>query len=342
MIIRDATENDNLKMLDIQKNAAQVGEFEITLIKADFRSKSNFFSDGFYLVAEDEKTSDIIGFLGVGIDHFKVKDKVYQGAYLYDLRTNPRYRGKVARWLKSISEETANRLRKMGIDFYFASVKTDNQPSMKLLKHFNLTSIYSYITYAVPVFNKKISKKTKIEVDFDVKELEDFYSEVNNEIDFLPIDLKNNFLKIIRDENRLVKFSYNSAQIIGWDTRGIADIGVTNLSKKYKILLKTLDITSKLIPFINAPVLHKTMKSFRVLKFEYKEENDFKILLTSLSGYCYKNKFFLIIFFIPENQSFHEKVLGKLKFRTDLIIAANSVTNVDFSNLKNLISLPRL
>ena len=47
MIIRDATENDNLKMLDIQKNAAQAGEFEITLRKNDYRSKSNFFSDGF-------------------------------------------------------------------------------------------------------------------------------------------------------------------------------------------------------------------------------------------------------------------------------------------------------
>jgi len=342
MIIRDAIENDNLKMLDIQKNAAQVGEFEITLIKTDFRSKSNFFNDGFYLVAEDEKTSDIIGFLGVGIDHFKVKDKVYKGAYLYDLRTNPKYSGKVARWLKSIAEETANRLRRMEIDFYFASVKTDNQPSMKLLKHFSLNSIYSYITYAVPVFNKRISEEIKIELEFDIKELEDFYSEMNSEIDFLPIDLKNNFLKILRDENRFVKFSYKSAQIIGWDTRDIADIGVTNLSKSYKILLKTLYVTSKLIHFINAPVLHKTMKTFRILKFEYKEENDFKILLKSLSGYCYQNKFFLIIFFIPENQSFNETLLGKLKFRTDLIIAVNSVTNVDFSNLKNFISLPRL
>jgi len=342
MIIRDATENDNLKMLDIQKNAAQVGEFEITLIKNDFRSKSNFFSDGFYLIAEDEKTSDIIGFLGVGIDHFKVKDKIYQGAYLYDLRTNPKYRGKVARWLKSIIEEAASRLSKMEIDFYFASVKTDNQPSIKLLKHFNSIPIYSYKSFSIPVFNKKISKETKIEKDFNITELENFYSERNNKIDFLPIDLKNNFLKIVKNENRLIRFSYKSAQIIGWDTKDIADIGITNMSKRHRILQKTLYFSSKLIPFVNAPLLNKKLKSFHIIKFEYKEEDDFKLLLKSLAGYCYKNNFHLISIFIPENLPFNEKILGIFKFRIDFTIVAKLNTRVDFSNLKNLIWLPRL
>lgn len=342
MIIRDATKNDNLKMLDIQKNAAQIGEFEITLMKTDFKSKSSFFSDSFFLVAEDEKTSDIIGFLGVGIDYFKIKNKIYKGAYFYDLRTNPKYRNKVARWLKSIGQESIKRLSRMGIDFYFASIKTDNQPSVKLVKHFNLTSIYNYITYTLPILNKKISEETKIEIDFDIKELEDFYSENNNKIDFLPIGLKNNFLKISKDENRLVKLSYKSAQIFGWDTKDIADVGVTSLPVNYKILQKTLYYTSKLIPFIKAPILRKTMKSLRILKFEYEEENDFKVLLKSLNGYCYKNNFFLIIFFIPENQTFNAKILGKLKFRTDFTITAKPITDVDFSNLKNLIFLPRI
>jgi len=342
MIIRDATGNDNFKMLDIQKNAAQVGEFEITLVKTDFRSKSNFFNDGFYLVAEDEKTSDIVGFLGVGIDHFKVRDKIYRGAYLYDLRTNPRYKGKVARWLKSIVEETASRLSKMEIDFYFASVKTDNLPSIKLLKHFNPIPIYGYKTYSIPVFNKKISRKAKIEKDFDMGELEDFYSERNNEIDFLPIGLKDNFLKIVRNENRLIKFSYKSAQIIGWDTKDIADIGITKLSKKYRILQKTLYFSSKLIPFINAPLLNKNMKTFHIIKFEYKDENDFKVLLKSISGYCYRNNFYLIIFFITEKQIFNEKLFGPLKFRINFTIVGKPNTNVDFSNLKNLTWFPRL
>ena len=340
MIIRDATENDNAKMLEIQKSSAQAGEFEITIIKKDFKSKSGFYSDGFYLVAEDELASDIIGFLGVGIDTFKVKDKIYKVAYFYDLRTNPKYRGKVARWLKGIIEEVSNRLRKIGIDFYFASVKADNQPSMKLLKHFDLTSIYNYITYTIPVFNRKISKN--IETDFNIKELEDFYSERNKEIDFLPINLKNTFLKKMRDQKRLVKLSYKSAQIIGWDTEDIADIGLTKLSKKYSIPLKILSVTSRLFPFINAPVLHKAMKTFRIIQFKYEEKNDFKILLKSLNGYCYNKNIFLIIFFIPENLSFNDKILGILKFRTDFNIVANSVTNVDFSNIKNFITLPRL
>ena len=115
-----------------------------------------------------------------------------------------------------------------------------------------------------------------------------------------------------------------------------------NMSAKYKILIKTLYVTSKVIPFLNAPVLHKTMKSFRILKFEYEEENDITLLLKTLHGYCYQNNFFLVIFFIPENQSFNEKILGSIQFKTDLIVAANAVTKVDFSNLKNFIALPRL
>ena len=49
MIIRDAVEEDNTRMLEIQKTAAQVGEFEITLLKKDFKKKSNFFKMVFYL-----------------------------------------------------------------------------------------------------------------------------------------------------------------------------------------------------------------------------------------------------------------------------------------------------
>jgi hypothetical protein len=342
MIIRDATEYDNPKMFDIQKNAAQVGEFEIAPLKTDFRSKAKFFSDGFYLIAEDEKTLDIIGFVGVGIDYFKVKDKVYKGAYLYDLRTNPKYRGKVARWLKSIIEETKKRLSNMEIDFYFASVKTDNLPSIELLKHFKPTPIYRCNIYSIPVFNKKISKKVKIENDFDLSALEYFYSERNNEVDFLPIGLKNQFLKVIKSENRLVKLSYRSAQIIGWDTKEIADIAITNLSKKYRILQKTLYFIAKLIPFINPPLINKNMKTFHIIKFAYEKEKDFGILLRSLTGYCYKNKFHLIIIPIPENQPFNEKLLGILKFRINFTIVAKPNTNVEFSNLNNFTWLPRI
>ncbi len=342
MIIRDARESDNLKMLDIQRSAAQVGEIEITLLKSDFKSKSNFFSDGFFLVAEDEKTSDIIGFMGVGIGQFKVKDKICKGAYFYDLRTNSKYRRRVARWLKTIIEEAASRLRKMGIDFYFASVKSDNRPSIKILKHFDLNPIYKYKTYAIPVFNKRISKDVKIEENFNIKKLEDFYSTKNKEIDFLPTDLKDNFLKILKKENRLVKFSYKSAEIYGWDTRDIADLGITKISTRLKILQKILLITSKVVPFINAPILNKKMKNFHIIKMDYENEKDLKVLLKAISGYCYKNKYYLINFFFPENQNFNENLLGKLKFRVDFTLTANNVTDVDFSDLKNLIWLPRL
>ena len=342
MIIRDAIETDNLKMLAIQKSASQIGEFEITIIKKDFKSKSNFYRDGFFLVAEDEKTADIIGFLGIGIDEFKVKDKVYKGAYLYDLRTNPKYRGKVARWLKGVAEETNRRLKQLGIDFYFASIKADNLPSMKLLKHFNMMPAYGYITYALPVFNKKIVKKVKIEDSFKVKELEYFYSESNQEFDFLPVNLNHNFLYIFHEEKRLIRLRYQSAQIIGWDTKDIADIGLVNVTTKYKMILNTLYATSKIIPFVNAPVLNKTMKTFRILKYEYKREKDFRILLNALNGYCYQNHFYLILFFLPKNQSFNKKILGKLTFKTDLVVAASPVTDVDFSDLKNLIVLPRI
>lgn len=342
MIIRDAVEEDNIKMLEIQKAAAQVGEFEITLLKKDFKKKSNFFKDGFYLVAEDEKTSDILGFLGVGIDYFKVKDKIQKGAYLYDLRTNPKYRGKTARWLKAIAEETNKRLKKSGIVFCFASVKTDNKPSMKLLKHFNLAPFYTYTSYVLPVLNKRIEPDVKIDDTFDLKELDNFYSEKNKEVDFLPVNIKDTFLAIMRKENRIIKFSYKSAQIIGWDTRDVTDVGLYDLPYRYKILIKLLAVITKIIPFVKVPVLHKTLKTFRILQFKYENEHDFKILLNALHGYCYKNDFYLIIFFIPEHQFFDKKLLGVLQFNTDILMAVYSLPGVDFSNMTRFIPLPRM
>lgn len=266
MIIRDAVEKDNIKMLDIQKCAAQVGEFEITLLKKDFKSKSSFFRDGFYLVAEDEKNSDILGFLGAGIDYFKVKDKVYKGAYLYDLRANPKYRGKKAWWLKAIVEEATARLKKSGIVFYFASVKTDNRASMKLLKHFNLNPLYTYTSYVLPTLNKKIKKDVIIDDLFNLKELDEFYSEKNKEVDFLPVDIKDNFLDIMRKENRLIKFSYKSAQIIGWDTRDIADVGLCDLPYKYRVLIKALSTITKVIPYYQSTCPPQNFKNLSHIK----------------------------------------------------------------------------
>ena len=46
MIIREAIGDNNLKYL-ISKQCFSSRELEITLIKADFRSKFTFFSDGF-------------------------------------------------------------------------------------------------------------------------------------------------------------------------------------------------------------------------------------------------------------------------------------------------------
>lgn len=342
MIIRDAVEEDNAMMLEIQKTAAQVGEFEITLLKKDFKKKSNFFKDGFYLVAEDEKTSDILGFLGVGIDYFKIKNKIHKGAYLYDLRKNPKYRGKMSRWLKAITEEVTTRLEKSGIAFYFASVKIDNKPSMKLLEHFNLSPLYTYTSYVLPVLNKKIEKDVAIDNTFDLKELDDFYSEKNKEVDFLPVNIKDTCLDMMRKENRLIKFSYKSAQIIGWDTRDISDVGLYDLPYRYKLLIKILAAITKIIPFVKAPVLHKTLKTFRILQFKYANENDFKILLNTLHGYCYDNDFYLIIFFIPEHQPFNKKLLGLLQFTTDILMAACFLPEVDSSNMTRFIPLPRM
>ena len=213
---------------------------------------------------------------------------------------------------------------------------------MKLLKHLNLNPLYTYTSYVLPALNKKIKKDVVIDDLFDLKELDEFYSEKNTEADFLPVSIKDNFLDIMRKENRLIKFSYKSAQIIGWDTRDIADVGLCDLPYRYKVLIKTLSTITKVIPFIKVPVLHKTLKTFRILKFEYKDRKDFKILLDALNGYCYKNDFYLIIFFIPEYQSFDKKLLGVLQFTTDILMAVCSLPEVDFSNIVRCISLPRM
>lgn len=342
MIIRDAIDSDNEKMIEIQKEASQIGGIEIVLLKSDFKTKSDFFDDGFFLVAEDETTKDIIGYMGVGIGDFKVNDKIVKGAYFYDLRTNSKYRRKIARWLKNIIEEASRRLKEKGIYFYFVSVKSDNNPSMKLMKHFSLDPICEFAAYSIPVFNKKISKKVEINTSFDLQNLEKLYGFENKDVDFIPLGLKKLFFEPLMKKKKLFRFKYKSAVLYGWDTTNVSDIGIIKISNKLKILQKVLYFTSKIIPFINAPELNKKMKNFQVFYFSYKNINDLKKLLKTLSGFCYRNKYYLINFFIEEKSELNRNILGKLKFQVNFTILANSFKEINLKKMKNFIWLPRL
>ena len=63
-----------------------------------------------FLVTEDEKTNDIIGFIGVVKDYSKIKDKLCKSPYIYDLRTNLKYKDKVPKWLRRTVKEAEDSL----------------------------------------------------------------------------------------------------------------------------------------------------------------------------------------------------------------------------------------
>ncbi len=314
MIIRDVKAEDNEKLLDIEKKSAQEGKIWFTSHRADFFEKSRFFREGFFLVAEDEKTGDLIGCAGAGYAYYSLKGERVKGVYLYGLRTNPKCRMKVARWLKAVIEKMTETLRSSDGVFAYGSVKKDNDRSAKISQHIGLFPERVFNIYAVPVIHKPRVKGTIIDYAPNIKEVDSIYQQAAEGGDLVPLDLAETFLPTVLEQGRIRIMRYGSARALVWDTSGQTDFSIARLNGGLKWLQILFKGISASIPVIKVPSIGHPIKSWQVMELSYKTRKDGLKLVRAVHNAAWREKIHLLMFGEDSEDNLVRAILGTLAF----------------------------
>ncbi|AKI96854.1 GNAT family N-acetyltransferase [Kosmotoga pacifica] len=314
MIVRQAKPEDNEKLLEIERTSSQEGKIWFASDRKDFFEKMHYFRDGFLLVAEDEKSGDIIGCAGAGYAEYWLEGRKQRGAYLFGLRTNPKYRLRVARWLKAVIEKMSDILENSDVDFGFGSVKVDNINSVKILKHMKFEPTRVLNIYTVPVVRRGQVKGVSVDERPDPWELQRLYDAKKDDYDLVPLDLAENFFPKLIAEGRIKLIKYKTATAIVWDITGEYDIRITKLPAGLRCFRNLADFLVKIFPFIRIPKMNSPILSWNVIYMDYENAKHGKRLVKAIHNMAWKHGIMLLNFAEDNELTKVKNVLGFLKF----------------------------
>ena len=340
MIIRPAVPEDDKKLLQIEELASQEGKIWLASRRTSFFDKLNFFDDGLMLVAEDEKSGEIIGCCGGGFYSYWLKKSVRKGVYLFSLRTNPNYRSKVPRWLKAFSLELDRRLAETDVDFVFGCVKADNTNAIKVMHHIGFKEVRTLNYYSVPVLRKRAAGVT-IEARPETEEINRLYLEKSETLDLIPVDMEKSFLNKLIAEGRLFIFKYKTATALVWDTSGEYDLIITRLSRGLGALRTASAWLTRILPVVRVPEINSPLKSWNVLVMDYKDPSHASKTLKAIHEFAWKKGVTLLNFAEDSESNELAKALGPFKFKVPFIIMCRNLKEVQ-NTIGPVIWPPRL
>ncbi|KUK94497.1 MAG: Uncharacterized protein XE05_0548 [Thermotogales bacterium 46_20] len=315
LIIRDVRPEDNEKLLEIEKSSAQEGKIWLTSYRTDFFEKSRYFREGFFFVAENEGDGEIIGCAGAGFAYYSLKGEKVKGAYLYGLRTNPKFRLKVAFWLKALVKRMTDVLQDSDGVFAFSSVKTDNGRSAKITRHLGFFPERVFNIYAVPVIRNPRVKGTLVDYSPSIDELSTIFESASLKGDLVPLDLSETFFPKLLEQRRIRLMSFGSARAVMWDTTGQTDFSISKLNGGLKPLHKVLRGVSITIPAIRVPRIGQPIKSWQVIELSYDDKKDGEKLVRALHNAAWRENVHLLTFGEDSEEKRVRSLLGVLTFK---------------------------
>jgi len=333
--VRFATAGDNERLLQIERESAQEGSIWLVAFREDFFSRLKYFEKGFIMIAEED--ADIIGCIGVGIDNLVVDGRIRNSIYLFGLRTNPKYRLKVARWLRSIIQELQNLLGPTDFDFGYALVKADNKASKKILLHMGFSRTATLDFYACPVKRSFSCKSVSIEREVDIDSVVELYSSLEQDHDFLPSGTKA-FESMIA-EKRLRLFKNDDAVALVLDTSGEQDFGITQLSKGLRVF--QLFAQGTLSPFVRIPRMNARLRSWDVLFFRWQELKNARRIVRQIHRSAWEEGITLINFSRDSTLGSMRDAIGLLSFKIPFEVMIYEKNSIERGN-RPVIRIPTI
>jgi len=128
--IREATPADDGELRRLEDASPQGHESRISTERTTFFYRSELFPHAHVLLALEE--SRAVGLMAYAVKEAYVQGELVPVAYLYDLRSDPRYRRSMKRGLWELWRAVRDQSRAKGARFIYGHVKGDNAEAMRV------------------------------------------------------------------------------------------------------------------------------------------------------------------------------------------------------------------
>lgn len=223
-----ADDTDNEELLDLEKMCPQGTSLVLQFDRSpDFFLRSRVYESYKVYVAEEE--GKIVGTVGATLKEINMGEDVVKGAYIYDLRVHPAFRG------RGIGSELVQQVmaEENEADLACGIIMEENYPSIALFRQLGFQNIHDILFLNVPLYKRReqvasqVRKMTADDVPSVVDLINDHY---RNHDFFVPLSI-DNFLNRTR---QLTDYGFQGIQVVGVENRIVACAGLWDYSRIFR------------------------------------------------------------------------------------------------------------
>lgn len=297
MEIREATQNDNEALLELQKKCPMGIDFIVAVDSSpDYFARSKPYKDPHIFVAVEKQ--QIIGSIACALETVLIQGKPAKTAYLYGMMVDPtKRRTGVASQLQKHVETYAS---KQKADLCHLLVMEENLPSIKLCQKNGFQLIKNCLRFSLMVYKpEKLQNETSIKpmTPKDVKDVVAMTNETYHDYDFYSPYTEETFQDYIQ---RLPQNSQENILIYKQGNAIQACLGYWDYGKEIREHVQKLNTRLKAISFpirflglfTNMPKIPKTgetLKQWYLFPIAYKDAASLTELIKHVNNLALKN-----------------------------------------------------
>lgn len=257
---RLATTNDNQQLIDLTASSGMAGDIGLRIDrKPDFFALLQMRGDTKVFVAEENKR--IIGCICVSLQQVYVGGAIYPLRYIGDFKVHEAYRNRGVGL--QLCNAMADHVIAQDSDLAFLNVSMGNKKPISFFKdrpnvpdfdNIGIFNIYQFIGKK----NKGLADKFSIERSAVTEEVVDYFNSHYRDYQLGAVLTEEKFegtqVFLVRQQNKI------AAAMSLVDTMPLKQNVITHLSSKMKLLLKLINVYSRMAGLSRMPVLNEPVK----------------------------------------------------------------------------------
>jgi len=298
MEIREATQDDNEALLELQKKCPMGVDFVVSVDSSpDYFARSKPFQDPHVFVAVENQ--QIIGSIACAIQNTLIQEKPAKTAYLYGMMVDPaKRRAGIASQLEKHAEDYA---KKQKADLCHLLVVEENVPSMQLFQKMGFQPVRDCTLILLQVYkNQKLQNENSIRTmrKTDIDNVVSLINDTYRDYDFYkPFDKESlqehikrfpyfnqDDIYVIRTENNTIK-----ACLGHWDRTKTMRDRVQKMNRR----LRTISLMTRLLSVFTSmpriPKLGETIKQWHLFPVACKDASALEELVKHVNNVALKN-----------------------------------------------------
>jgi GNAT superfamily N-acetyltransferase len=300
--IREATEEDNQALIELQANCPQGTNLILKVDSSpDFFARSRPFEDWSVLVAVDD--GHIVGSAGYAVDDVLVKKTQVKATYEYGFMVDPKERRKgIAANLQEHIERSAKR---KNVDLLTLSIIEDNVPSMSLFSKMGFVKVKDCATYSLMVYRiLKLTHEDNIRraEESDLGDVVGLINEMYDGYDFFHPLRTSDLLDFARrtpgfslDNIFVFEDSEGIKACLGyWDCVKVRKYIVQRFSSSMKAQLLMLKVAGLFVKMPRIPGAGEPLLSYNLTTLAFKDTASITDLIKYVNNVAYEKRIHLL------------------------------------------------